>query len=194
MQIYCVESCTTCADRLVQLQAGHFGVLSTHDQLADHTWNPQNPRWLRATLFAAQYAAWGWLQEKQTPDGLRRCAACAVNIPESQAKARCSKCKLVPLVCQSLFLAIFSVVQQQHVIPLQMHFCSRACQATAHPIHKNYCLQPALRQYAASLEVSFPQQCTQMPESCISLCTLSNNTDLMSKPAYWSQCDAATAR
>ena len=144
-------------------------LLFMRDQLADPTWNPQNPRWLRATLFATQYAAWGWLQEKQTPDGLRRCAACAINILESQAKARCSKCKLVPLVCQSLLSVTFSVIEQQKVAPLQVYFCSRACQATAHPIHKHYCLQPALQQYAASLEVSFPQQCTQMSHLYIAL-------------------------
>ena len=67
------------------------------DLVSDPTWNKQNPRWLRATVWAAQDAAWASLSYEHVPDGLRRCAACAAEIPESQSKARCSKCKLVRL-------------------------------------------------------------------------------------------------
>ena len=70
-------------------------IFCMHEQLADHSWNQENPGWLRATVYAAQYASAGWSQEDHPPDGLRRCAACAVQIPECQGKARCSKCKLV---------------------------------------------------------------------------------------------------
>ena len=68
-------------------------VLDMHD----HSWNQENPGWLRATVYAAQFTAWGWSLAEHPQEGLRRCAACAVQIPECHGKACCSKCKLVRL-------------------------------------------------------------------------------------------------
>ena len=79
------------------------------DPLTDPTWNKDNPRWLRATVWAAQFAAWGWLQAgypaSYFPEGHRLCGACAAEVPHGRGGTRCSKCKTVPspaVVCSPL--------------------------------------------------------------------------------------------
>ena len=65
--------------------------------LADPDWNKQNPRWLPATVWSAQFAGYGWMQAGTVAPGPYQCAACAAVIPEAQAESRCSKCNLVIL-------------------------------------------------------------------------------------------------
>lgn len=122
------------------------------DPLEDHTWNKQNPRWLRATVWAAQHAAWGWSSAEHVPEGLRRCAACAAEIPEDQARSRCSKCKVVRPAPLMLFVVLLEC--RRHLwLPVQIFFCDRECQLAAHPLHKHYCTQPEYRKYASRLKV-----------------------------------------
>lgn len=73
--------------------ATHVGVMQ--GVLADPDWNKQNPRWLPATVWSAQFAGYGWMQADIAAPGPHQCAACAAEIPEAQAESRCSKCKLV---------------------------------------------------------------------------------------------------
>ena len=62
--------------------------------LADPDWNIQNPRWLPATVWSAQFAGYGWMQAGTVAPGPHQCAACAAEIPEAQAEARCSKLQI----------------------------------------------------------------------------------------------------
>lgn len=51
------------------------------DPLADHTWNPQNPGWLRASVWAAQHAESTSLRHGRVPHDKRRCAAAQIQTP-----------------------------------------------------------------------------------------------------------------
>ena len=80
-----------------------FAYVAKIDLLADHNWNKDDPRWLGATVWAAQYTAWEWLQSDKPCPGPKRCAACAAQIADTKPKTRCSKCLLVRLdtfVCE----------------------------------------------------------------------------------------------
>ncbi|KAL0038316.1 hypothetical protein WJX77_001887 [Trebouxia sp. C0004] len=92
-------------------------------------------------MWSAQFAGYGWMQAGTAAPGPHQCAACAAEIPEAQAVSRCSKCKLV-------------------------HFCNRQCQLAAHPIHKHYCLQPGLRQYAHKTRVMLETALTEAEVLC----------------------------
>ena len=68
------------------------------DHLTDHSWNKDEARWLRATVWSAQAVACIWLQNNVAVAGPTRCAACAAEIPDTKSKTRCSKC-IAAILC-----------------------------------------------------------------------------------------------
>ena len=60
--------------------------------LAEGDWNKEHKRWVQATVWAAQTAAWIAGVGGSSPAGLQKCAACAADIDRPQL---CSKCKKV---------------------------------------------------------------------------------------------------
>lgn len=126
-----------------------IALLATFDLLADHPWDSAGRR-LQATAWAAQYAAWSWLQDGKPCPGPKRCAACAAEIDEAPPKTRCSTCLLVGRLFWYMSSPRPGALDEQHHAGVLLQ---QASQIKAHPIHKYNCLKPSLRQYAGTLKV-----------------------------------------
>ena len=124
---------------------------AVNQSLVDDSWNRQNVRWTRATVWAALNAADAAKQMSNQPQGLQRCAACAAEI-SSATKPVCSRCKRVSIDTTGVVLTL-ELVSKLPVF--QIYFCDRDCQRAAFPVHKHFCRTPETYQLTNSVQVTW---------------------------------------